>query len=168
MRARTQARRAATPTERRPCRARRRRTQVVLSVSLEESAPRYEEQLEFLRLRRRRASISFPLRVDRFPDELIQFTRFACMGPGDGDLETADYTRPITRRNEEAARAAVVTACEAALAKYPRTLAEDRALAADRGARALLGNRGYMALRLTMNEKAILERAVRAVNALAW
>jgi len=143
--------------------------EVVLRVSLDPDAtPRYAEKSAFLRRGGRSDALSFPLRVDRFPDELIQFTRFACMGPEEGALETADYTRPLSVANEEAARTAVVDACRAALAAYPRSLDEDRRLLADKGARALLGGRGYAALRLCMNEKAILERAIRAVNALAW
>lgn len=143
--------------------------EVVLRVSLDPAlTPRYAEKSAFLRRGGRSDSIAFPLRVDRFPDELIQFTRFAVMGEDEGPLEMADYTKPLSRSNEEAARAAVVDACVAALAGYPRTLEEDRKLLADRGARALLGDRQYAALRLCMNEKAILERAIKAVNALEW
>jgi hypothetical protein len=143
--------------------------EVVLKVALDEAVtPRFAEKQAFLRRNGRDVAISFPLRVDRFPDELIQFTRFACMRDGDGPLAIADYTRPLSRANEEAARAAVVDACRAALGAYPRTLDEDRKLLSDKGARALLGERQYMALRLCMNEKAILERAIRAVTALEW
>lgn len=143
--------------------------EVVLKVSLDpEATPRYAEKSAFLRRGGRSDSIAFPLRVDRFPDELIQFTRFAVMTADDGPLELADYTKPLSRANEEAARSAVIDACTAALGAYPRTIAEDRKLLADKGARALLGDRQYSALRLCMNEKAILERAIKAVNALAW
>jgi hypothetical protein len=143
--------------------------EVVLKVSLDEAAtPRFAEKAAFLRQNGRDTAMTFPLRVDRFPDELIQFTRFACMTDGDGALLMADYTRPLNRANEEAARSAVVDACAAALRAYPRSIDEDRKLIGDKGARALLSDRQYMALRLCMNEKAILERAVRAVNALEW
>ncbi|KAJ1630143.1 hypothetical protein T492DRAFT_1005533 [Pavlovales sp. CCMP2436] len=116
--------------------------EVVLRVAIDpELTPRFAEKSAFLKRGGRKDSLSFPLRVDRFPDELIHW---------------------------EAARAAVVDACAAALSNYPRTIEEDRKLIADKACRALLGDKQYMALRLCMNEKGILERAVRAVNALEW
>mmetsp|Transcript_11265 Transcript_11265/g.26757 ORF Transcript_11265/g.26757 Transcript_11265/m.26757 type:complete len:242 (+) Transcript_11265:372-1097(+) len=143
--------------------------EVVLRVAIDpELTPRFAEKSAFLKRGGRKDSLSFPLRVDRFPDELIQFTRFAVMTEADGPLLEADYTKPLSRDNEEAARAAVVDACAAALSNYPRTIEEDRKLIADKACRALLGDKQYMALRLCMNEKGILERAVRAVNALEW
>lgn len=139
---------------------------MVLSVALDPADPLYEAKVAFLRRQGRDPSISFPLRVDRIPDELLQFTRFACLAADEGTFSEVDYTRRISARNEDLARSAVIEACEAALAKYPRSLAEDRKLVADRSARDLLGSRQYSALRLCMNEKAILERAISFIRGL--
>ena len=69
--------------------------------------------------------MAFPLLIDRYSSELMQYMRLCCLLPADGPLESHQYNLPISSSNERAALNALRDGCLAALQEYPQTEAED-------------------------------------------
>ena len=64
----------------------------------------------------------FPLYADRYPDELVQFLRMACVTPahlGDKELDAPEtYVDVVSLDNELAVLETIREACDAALGSY--------------------------------------------------
>ena len=72
--------------------------------------------------------MAFPLLIDRYSSELVQFLRLCCAQPSDLPLEGLKYNERISPQNERAALGALIAGCEQALAEYPESEAEDAAM----------------------------------------
>ena len=135
--------------------------EVELTVSVDPTDKRYDEKVEFLKRQRLQPSMAFPLLIDRYSSELLQYLRLCCLLPSDGPLETYEYGEPISSSNERAAQAALRDGCERALALYPETEAEDAALMENGRLFASLSRNQRMTIKLRRNEKRILLRTIR-------
>ncbi|KAJ1449053.1 hypothetical protein M885DRAFT_537049 [Pelagophyceae sp. CCMP2097] len=121
--------------------------------------PLFEEKKNFaLAVGRDIESTAFPLYADRFPDELLQFLRLACLTPEDlkgKRLADGDFSYILSTTNELAVLAAIGAACEAALLRYgapddPEQYAFDRIR--------------RMAARLILTEQRILQKTILACD----
>lgn len=138
--------------------------QVELTVSISAEDPRFEEKAEFLRTQGLQTKVSFPLLIDRYSSELMQFLRLGCVSPADGPLGALAYNAPISPRNERDAFEALRAGCERSLGAYPETEEEDAKLMANSRLFATLSRRQRMAVRLRRNEKRILLRTIRVCD----
>ena len=132
-----------------------------LTVSLDAQDLRYEEKKRFLEAQGLKASIAFPLLIDRYTSELMQYLRLCCLTASDGPLDSYDYTEPLSSSNERAALSALRQGCEDALARYPESEAEDAALMENSKLFAMCTRNQRMAVKLRRNEKRILLRTIR-------
>lgn len=104
----------------------------------------------------------FPLYADRYPMELIEFLRY-CVCNADM-VRGGDFGNFVSEENEDAAAAALIQACSDALAAYPTTIEEDRALMGDRALYKLFGVKERCAIRQRLGEKLILQRTMGNVE----
>jgi len=138
--------------------------EVELTISLSEEDPRYDEKKEFLRLQGLKTSMAFPLLIDRYSSELLQYLRLCCVTPADGALSSYAYNEPLSVANERAAMNALREGCQQALAGYPQAEAEDAALMENSKLFATLSRNQRMAVKLRRNEKRILLRTIRTCD----
>jgi len=139
--------------------------QVELRVSLDESDPYYDEKAAFLKGQGLKTAMAFPLLIDRYSNELMQFLRLCCVRKSDGPLASFSYNEPISATNEVAAFTALRDGCNAALDLYEQTEEEDAALMADGNLFASLTRNQRMAVKLRRNEKRILLRTISVCDA---
>jgi len=138
--------------------------EVEVTVSLDESDPRYDEKVAFLKLQNLGPSMAFPLLIDRYSSELLQYLRLCCLTPSDGPLDNFKYNERISVSNEAAAQRALKEGCQRTLALYPQTEAEDAALMESGRMFAALSRNQRMAVKLRRNEKRILLRTIRTCD----
>lgn len=135
--------------------------EVEISVSLDPSDARYDEKVDFLQAQRLTPSMQFPLLIDRYSSELMQFLRLACVTPTMGPLDEVRYAEKISRANERAALLVLREGCQQALALYPESEAEDAQLMENSRLFASLPRNARMAVKLRRNEKRILLRTIK-------
>ena len=63
------------------------------------------EKVAFLKAQGLQPSMSFPLLIDRYSSELMQFLRLACVTPSMGSLDDYKYSEMVSRANERACAA---------------------------------------------------------------
>jgi len=136
--------------------------QVELRVAVDEADPLYAEKAAFLKLQGLKTEMAFPLLIDRYSSELVEFLRLCCVRPGDAaSLDELAYNEPISLVNERAAQAALREGCLTALREYPQSEEDDMALMADGFMFSALPRNARMAIKLRRNEKRILLRTIR-------
>lgn len=136
--------------------------QVELRVALDGSDPLYTDKLEFLSQQGIKPEMAFPLLIDRYSSELIEFLRLCCVRPGDASsLDALSYNEPISTTNERAALDALRAGCIMALSEYPQSEEEDAKLMGDSFMFSSLPRNARMAIKLRRNEKRILLRTIR-------
>jgi hypothetical protein len=135
--------------------------EVEITVSLDESDPRYDEKVTFLRGQGLQPSMAFPLLIDRYSSELTQFLRLCCVTPQMGPLGDYKYAERISSSNERAAMQVLRTGCLEALAQYPDSEEDDRKLMENGKMFATLPRNARMAVKLRRNEKRILHRTIK-------
>tara|TARA_B100000524_G_C23471689_1_gene306361 strand:- start:73 stop:579 length:507 start_codon:yes stop_codon:yes gene_type:complete len=135
--------------------------EVEISVGLSVEDPRYANKLEFLRRQGVKEKMTFPLLIDRYSSELMQYLRLCCLSKEEGALETLSYNERISAENERAAFEALMSGCESALDLYPETEEQDTKLMEDGRMFTALPRRARMAVKLRRNEKRILQRTIR-------
>jgi histone-lysine N-methyltransferase SETD3 len=140
--------------------------EVELTISLSPKDPRYAEKEAFLKLQGLKTAMAFPLLIDRYSSELMEYLRICCLSVADGadDLESVTYNEPISEENEVTALNVLRDGCIAALGLYPETEAEDAKLMENGSMFAMFGKNARMAVKLRRNEKRILERTIRTVE----
>jgi len=134
--------------------------QVELTVSLQPDDPMYDEKVAFLRSQGLAPRLAFPLLIDRYSSELLQYLRLCCSTPEDGALGSKYYSEPISYDNEKAALNAIIQGCDALLAGYPEAEEADAALMSNSRMFTALSRRARMAIKLRRNEKRILKRTI--------
>ena len=135
--------------------------EVELTVALGDDDALYAEKRAFLERQGLKTKMAFPLLIDRYSSELVQFLRLCCAQPSDLPLEGLKYNERISPQNERAALGALIAGCEQALAEYPESEAEDAAMMDNARLFAALTRNQRMAVKLRRNEKRILERTIR-------
>ena len=138
--------------------------EVDLTVALDPSDPRYAEKRAFLEKQRLQPAMQFPLLIDRYSSELMQYLRLACVTPGMGALDEYRYAEKISSANERAALTVLRDGCLAALARYPESEEDDAKLMENSRLFAGLPRNARMALKLRRNEKRILLRTIRTAE----
>merc|ERR1712070_1350985 len=128
--------------------------EVEISVGLSVEDPRHANKLEFLRRQGVKEKMTFPLLIDRYSSELMQYLRLCCLSKEEGALETLSYNERISAENERAAFEALMSGCESALDLYPETEEQDTNLMEDGRMFTALPRRARMAVKLRRNEKA--------------
>lgn len=112
-------------------------------------------------------SVRFPIQLDRYPSELIDFLRLLLVESEDlgmQSIERTDFNEPISPSLERRVLTTLVGICESYLEQYPTTLEEDDALIMDRSMFSLLTRQQRMAVKLRASEKRILRKTVKAVG----
>ena len=135
--------------------------EVDMRVALDPSDVRYDEKVEFLRLQGLKPAMAFPLLIDRYSSELMQFLRLACITAGMGPLDSYKYSDKVSPANERAALQVLRAGCFATLDGYEETEEEDQALMENARLFAALPRNARMAVKLRRNEKRILKRTIR-------
>ena len=107
---------------------------------------------------------AFPLLIDRYSSELMQYLRLCCLTAADGALDGFEYNQPLSTANERAALIALRRGCDLALARYPESEAEDAKLMENARLFATCSRNARMAVRLRRNEKRILLRTIRTCD----
>jgi len=138
--------------------------EVELTVALDPDDPRYDEKVAFLGQQGLTAAMAFPLLIDRFSSELLQYLRLCCLTPADGPLDGFKYNQRISVANEGAAQRALREGCQRALDRYAQTEEEDAALMENGRLFAALTRNQRMAVKLRRNEKRILLRTIRTCD----
>ena len=88
--------------------------EVELTVALDPSDPRYDEKKEFLNAQGLQPAMQFPLLIDRYSSELMQYLRLCCVTPSMDDLGSYKYSDRISPSNERAALTTLREGCVAA------------------------------------------------------
>jgi len=139
--------------------------EVELAVGISPEDLRYEEKKDFLTQQGLGPRLGFPLLIDRYSSELLQYLRLCCVNPADGPLDDMAYNERIGSSNERAALAIILDGCNAALDGYPQTEEEDAALMENGRLFTALPRNARMAIKLRRNEKRILLRTIRVCEA---
>tara|TARA_B110001452_G_C15229526_1_gene425980 strand:+ start:94 stop:1488 length:1395 start_codon:yes stop_codon:yes gene_type:complete len=139
--------------------------EVELSVGLSPEDERYEEKNDFLAQQGLGPRIAFPLLIDRYSSELMQYLRLCCVTSKDGPLDEMAYNERVSQANERAALGVVLDGCYDALDAYPQTEEEDAALMENGRLFVSLSRNQRMAVKLRRNEKRILLRTLRVCEA---
>ena len=126
---------------------------------------RFDEKRAFLAEQGLEARLSFPLLIDRYSSELLQYLRLCCVTPADGPLDGLAYNERISPSNERQALGVILDGCNAALDAYPQTEEEDSKLMENGRLFATLSRNARMAVKLRRNEKRILLRTIRVCEA---
>ncbi len=116
--------------------------------------------MAFLAQQGLKPKMAFPLLIDRYSSELMQYLRLCCLTPKDGRLESFKYNTRISPSNERAALTALRDGCLAALAAYPQSEEEDAKLMGSSRMFMALPRNHRMAVKLRRNEKRILLRTI--------
>jgi len=135
--------------------------EVDIRVALDSSDARYDEKVAFLKSQRLQPAMAFPLLIDRYSSELMQFLRLACVTPSMGPLDSYKYSEPLSAASERAALQVLREGCLATLDGYTETEAEDAKLMEASRMFASLPRNARMAVKLRRNEKRILLRTIR-------
>lgn len=125
---------------------------------------RYAEKEAFVRSVGLTAAQAFPLLIDRYSNELVQFLRLCCATPADGPISAIRFNAAFSMANEVAVFEALREGCVRALSEYPETEAEDAKLMENANMFAILTRRQRMAVKLRRNEKRILLRTMRVCD----
>ena len=133
-------------------------------MALDPSDPRYDEKKEFLNAQGLQPAMQFPLLIDRYSSELMQYLRLCCVTPSMDDLGSYKYSDRISPSNERAALTTLREGCVAALDEYPETEEEDRKLMENAKMFATLSFRQRQAIKLRRNEKRILLRTIKTCD----
>ena len=104
--------------------------------------------------------MAFPLLIDRYSSELMQFLRLACVTPAMGALDSYKYNARISLENERNAFNVLKEGCLKALAAYPESEQDDAKLMENGRMFATLSRNARMAIKLRRNEKRILLRTI--------
>ena len=134
--------------------------EVEIRVALSQDDERYDEKVAFLARQGIAPEMGFPLLIDRYSSELMQYLRLCFASPEEGSLEELAYNEPISEGNERAALEALQQGCNETLNGYPETEEEDAYLMGNSALFASLPKRSRMAVRLRRNEKRILLRTI--------
>lgn len=134
--------------------------EVDITISLDPSDPRYDEKVDFLRMQGLQPSMAFPLLIDRYSSELMQYLRLACVTPSMGELASYKYNARISLENERNAFNVLRDGCLAALDAYPETEKDDAKLMENGRMFSVLSRNARMAIKLRRNEKRILLRTI--------
>ena len=132
-----------------------------MTVSLDPADARYDEKVAFLKKQQLQPAMAFPLLIDRYSSELMQFIRLACVTPTMGPLTDYRYNEMISPANERAALQVLREGCQSALNRYPETEEEDMAMMENARMFTVLPRNARMAVKLRRNEKRILLRTIR-------
>ena len=135
--------------------------EVELTVSLDPSDARYDEKRAFLASQGLKTAMQFPLLIDRYSSELMQYLRLCCVTPAMGELASYKYNDKISPSNERAAYQTLREGCIAALASYPESEDDDRKMMENSKMFATLSFRQRQAIKLRRNEKRILLRTIK-------
>lgn len=138
--------------------------QVELRVALSPEDELYDDKAALLARQALPTEYGFPLLIDRYSSELMQYLRLCVATPTDGPLDSLAYNEPISTANERAAYEVLRKGCEAALASYPETEEEDAAVMSNSALFASLPRRTRMAVRLRRNEKRVLLRTIKVCD----
>lgn len=129
---------------------------VELSAFPSPDDPLYDQKVQYLAECGYDGPQAFPLYADRYPMELIEFLRYCVC---DEDMvRGGDFGNFVSEQNEAAAATALIQACDDAIAAYPTTTEDDKALMSDRPLYKLLGVKERCAIRQRLGEKVILQR----------
>mmetsp|Transcript_98448 Transcript_98448/g.180486 ORF Transcript_98448/g.180486 Transcript_98448/m.180486 type:complete len:149 (+) Transcript_98448:1309-1755(+) len=130
-----------------------------------EDDPRYEEKASFLKMQGLPTKKTFPLVIDRFTEELIQFMRVIHVGQDvRRELDEFRYNELISIENEMSVFLALKKQCIEVLVSYPETLEEDQQLIDSARMFAALPRNARMAIKLRRNEKRILQRTIQVCD----
>ena len=138
--------------------------EVDITVKLDPSDPRYDEKVDFLKLKNVKPAMSYPLLIDRYSSELMQFLRLACVTPQMGRLDEYTFGEKVSPSNERAALQVLREGCLAALERYPESEEADAQLMENARMFASLPRNARMAVKLRRNEKRILQRTIRVTE----
>ena len=138
--------------------------EVEISVALDPTDARYDEKAEFLRLQGLQPAMAFPLLIDRYSSELMQFLRLCCVTPAMDELASYKYSERISLQNERSAFTVLRDGCYAALANYPESESDDAKLMENGRMFATLSRNARMAVKLRRNEKRILQRTINTCD----
>jgi len=139
--------------------------EVEIEVGLMEDDPRYEEKASFLKMQGLPTKKTFPLVIDRFTEELIQFMRVIHVGQDvRRELDEFRYNELISIENEMSVFLALKKQCIEVLVSYPETLEEDQQLIDSARMFAALPRNARMAIKLRRNEKRILQRTIQVCD----
>lgn len=139
---------------------------VEVTVTLDTTDPLYPQKKAFLAGAGRPEAMAFPLYNDRYPDEVLQYLRLACLEPRDAKktLDDIEFSEVISNTNELQVLQSIQDACTAALTKYPTTEEQDTAMMSDRALLNTLTKNQRMAVKHRRQEKRILKRTIAAVS----
>ncbi|CAM9474308.1 unnamed protein product, partial [Chrysoparadoxa australica] len=107
---------------------------VELDVALDKEDSLYPPKKAFLMGAGQPEKMSFPLYNDRYPDELLQYLRLACLERDDlagRELSELSYEDKLNDKNEMLVLEEMRFACERALAGYPCSEEDDTAIMSD-------------------------------------
>ena len=138
--------------------------EVDITVSLDTEDPRYEEKVAFLKMQGLKPAMQFPLLIDRYSSELMQFLRLCCVTPAMGALDEYRYADRVSLQNERNAFTVLRDGCYAALAGYESSEEDDRKLMENGRMFATLSRNARMAIKLRRNEKRILLRTIKTCD----
>lgn len=134
--------------------------EVEISIGLSPEDPRYDEKVEFLAEQGKEPAMAFPLLIDRFSNELIQYLRLCCISPRMGPLDEYFYNEQISVENELQAYNVLREGCQSLLDAYDNTENEDFKLIQNTRMFASLPRNARMAIKLRFQEKRILGRTI--------
>jgi len=135
--------------------------EVDITIALDPEDSRYDEKREFLQNQGLQPAMAFPLLIDRYSSELMQYLRLCCMTASDGPLSSYKYSDMISLSNERAALQVLRDGCISALNGYPESEEEDAALMERSSLFATMPRNARMAIKARRNEKRILLKTVR-------
>lgn len=145
---------------------------VEISVGLAPGDSLYDEKLEFIKNSGQGlpdgTGFTFPLYIDRYPNELLECLRVLCITSEeltrpDGSraaLSNLQATMFVSEENEVNVFEALIEACQATLDRYPNSEKDDAALMKDRSMFTILPMNTRNAIRLRRTEKRLLRRTI--------
>ena len=134
---------------------------VEISVALDEDDPLFEKKKEIREQSNVGVVAKFPLFIDRYPMELIEYLRFCVATEKEFEKDFGEF---IDEENESLVASTIVKCCKDALKEYPQSEEEDSALIADRKLYKTLSLKARYAIRQRRNEKRILKRTIRNIE----
>jgi hypothetical protein len=138
--------------------------EVELTAGLSLQDPRYEEKKAYLKAQNIPSAKKFPLLIDRYSFELLQYLRIVVLSPNMGPLDSYVYNEQISVENERAAIVLLRQSCVELLEAYPESEEEDAMLMQNAKLFATLSFRQRQAIKLRRSEKRILLQTISTAN----
>jgi hypothetical protein len=138
-----------------------------MTLSIDPNDPLYVQKQQFLYNLKKPESETFPLRIDRYPIEMVEFARFLLLTPeelGPRRVGALEFGLPLSEAHEDLVLSTLIDVCTRRAASYPTTMQQDEMLLQDRAGLALLSRKQRMALKLRVSEKKILNRTVEQLK----